>query len=300
MIRTALATLLASLLSLVTAQEASCGLAFRVADADTKQAIPGAAVFFRPYSLIGTADFRGWCTWNLPNSRDNFYPQGREFEIAAWAPGYDLSYRTFRTPKPVRGTCGACDDGVSLFSFAVELVPQHRVGWQLRTKPAEPVDTSHGYYAYEFTGTREKPCCEGPSIVCVDVVAGQPLALVDYTDKNKKTDKSSASLDFKMGGAKKTLMALGFACESETSAEKLIEIDAKIGDRNLDPTLCGAICIRKIVTEFLWEKWWVIDGRAHYHGTKAVDVVTGVCVSGANIRKCTEVGTFDSCGRRSK
>lgn len=299
MMRLALATLLASLLSFVTAQEASCGLAFRVTDAETRQPIPAAAVAFLPYRLVGQSDLRGFCTWNLPNSRDNFFPQGREFEVAAWAPGYELARRTFRTPPPVRGTCGSCDDGVSLFSFEVPLVPVARIGWQLKTRPTEATPGS-GYYDYRFTGTREKACCEGPSVMCVDVVNGQPLATVDYTDKNKKTEKTSASVDFKFGGAKKTLLALGFCLEGESSAEKVLEIDAKIGDRTLDPTLCGSICIRKIVTEFLFEKWWVIDGRAYSHGTTAVDVVTGVCVSGANLRKCTEVGTFDSCGRKTK
>lgn len=275
-----------------------CGVAIRVTDADTRAPLPGAAVQFVHLSLTATSDAKGWVVWNVPNARENVWRQGRPFEVVATAPGYIADRRTFRAPAPPR--CG-CDEGMSLFSFEMPLRSTTSFA-PPRVQPAEPIarDADDGWYSYDYVGCSEKRCCEGPTVICVDVVQGQPVATVDYTDKNRKSDKVTVKAEWKLGAALKDLGSFGFTGTGESSAEKEIVIDAKLGDRPLDPSLCGAVCIRKVVTVFRWERTYHVAGRAYPAGIRTLDVVTGTCVSAASLRRCDAPGEVDSCGQPRK
>lgn len=276
----------------------SCGLAFHVTDSATRQPIPGAAVMFRPYSLTAFADARGWVTWNVPSSRENFWTQARAFDVAAVAPGYPVALRTFKTPDPYRGPCSRCDDGQSLFSYEIELslpgigAPGVKLG--------EAEDTSGGVMRYDYMGGTSLPCCEGSSIICVDVIGGVPVGRVDWTGKNAKVEQSRAAPNHPMGKARADLVALGFLDEGPNVLGKAIEVDAEIGNRVLDPTLCGPVCIRRAVTRFTWAAWWVENGKETPHGVLTLDVTTGVCVSAGGLKKCSDPGKVDACGLPTK
>lgn len=277
------------------AAPAFCGLAFRVTDADTGAPLAGAGVLFVPFNVAASADSRGLVVWNVPSSRENFWTQGKPFEIAAAAPGYALFRRTFTTPQPYRGDCPSCDQGMSLFSFDVPLRAITSLG---NVGPVfREVDTVSSI-TYEYKGHKPKPCCEGPARGCVDVIQGCPAGTIDLTGANKQIETSTISATFELGGGLFDLAGFGFTAKSESKAEKSLVIDAVVGNRNQAPELCGSLCIRDLVEVFTWEKWETIQGRAYFRGSVNLEARTGVCVSAAGLHKCTDTGNFDSCGKK--
>lgn len=285
----ALSTFLSLIFCLSSPAQQWCSIAVRTTDARSNAPLSGALVAFVPYGLTQPTDIGGFATW-----RDQFYPRGREFQVACGAPGYVTQTATFQTPPAPR--CG-CDDGPALFTYSVALEP---VGAPPAGSVGAPVlDEANGYYALRFLGYRMQRCCESTALARVAVQGGVPAGICDWTGPNRQTRyQSLASPIAAMDQGAVLLRSWGWLIDSnQQRATNALAVEAKIGDKLFASTLCGDISIRYVSAVVRWELVWVIGGVDH--DVMPFDLVAplGVCTSAANLHLCAMQARFDDCGR---